>query len=273
VRSVAVGDRVLGTFQTACGTCRFCRRGAFHKCDESRTFGHGAALGALQGTQAELALVPRANLTLRRVPEGLSDDVALFAGDVAGTGYHAIASAGVTPGDTVAVLGLGPVGLMAVQCAVVAGAARVVAIDTVSDRLAMAERFGAQPVHLTEDDPRAAVKAATEGRGVDVCVDAVGDPRALELAIRLTSRCGVVSVVGVYAERCEVHMGLVWIKSLELRTGHANVIAHLDPVLALLAAGRLDPSPLVTHHMALADAPDAYALYDRREALKIVLTP
>jgi threonine dehydrogenase-like Zn-dependent dehydrogenase len=173
----------------------------------------------------------------------------------------------------VAVLGLGPVGLMAVQCAIVAGAARVVAVDTVAERLAMAERFGAEPVHLADGDPRAAVKAATEGRGADVSVEAVGDPRALDLAIRLTARTGVVSVVGVFAERCEVHMGLVWIKSLEVRTGHANVIAHLDPVLALLAAGRLDPSPLVTHHMALADAPEAYALYDRREALKIVLTP
>jgi 2-desacetyl-2-hydroxyethyl bacteriochlorophyllide A dehydrogenase len=273
VTGVAVGDRVLGCFQSACGTCFFCRRGNFHKCDESRTFGHGATLGSLQGTQAELALVPHANLTLRRVPAGLSNDVALFAGDVMGTGYHATAAAGVKAGDTVAVLGLGPVGLCAVQAARVAGATQVIAVDTVPQRLEMAERFGAQPVHLTEEDPRAAVKGATEGRGVDVAVEAVGDPRALELAVRLTAKCGTVSVVGVYAERCEVHMGLVWIKALQMRTGHANVIAHLDAVLALLASGDLDPTPLVTHHMPLADAPEAYALYDRREALKIVLTP
>jgi 2-desacetyl-2-hydroxyethyl bacteriochlorophyllide A dehydrogenase len=273
VTGVSVGDRVLGCFQTACGTCFFCRRGDYHKCDESRTFGHGAGLGSLQGTQAELALVPHANLTLRRVPEGLSDDVALFAGDVMGTGYHAITGAGVRAGDTVAVLGLGPVGLCAVQAATVAGASRVIAIDSVSDRLEMARSFGAQPVHLEEDDPRAAIKAATGGRGVDVSVDAVGNPAALEMAIRLTSRCGVVSVIGVYAERCEVHMGLVWIKALTMRTGHANVIAHLDPVLALMAAGKLDPAPLVTHHMPLAQAPEAYELYDRREALKIVLQP
>jgi 2-desacetyl-2-hydroxyethyl bacteriochlorophyllide A dehydrogenase len=273
VTSVAVGDRVLGTFQVACGTCFFCREGHFHKCDHSRTFGHGATLGALQGTQAELALVPHANLALRRVPEGLSNDVALFAGDVMGTGYHATAGAGVRAGDVVAVLGLGPVGLCAVQAAHVAGAARVIAIDTVEQRLEMARRFGAEPVHLTEEDPRAAVKAATEGRGVDVAVEAVGDPRALELAIRLARKCGTVSVVGVYAERVEVHMGLAWIKSIDVVMGHANVIAHLDPVLSLLAAGRLDPSPLVTHHMPLADAAEAYALYDRREALKIVLEP
>ena len=122
-----------------------------------------------------------------------------------------------------------------------AGAAHVIAIDTVADRLEMARRFGAQAVHLTEEDPRAAVKDATAGRGVDVAVDAVGDPRALELAIRLARKCGTVSVVGVYAERCEVHMGLAWIKALTIRTGHANVIRHLDPVLELLAAGKLDP--------------------------------
>jgi 2-desacetyl-2-hydroxyethyl bacteriochlorophyllide A dehydrogenase len=273
VHSVSVGDRVLGCFQVACGTCFFCRAGNYHKCETSRTFGHGATLGNLQGTQAELALVPHANLSLRRVPENLTDDVALFAGDVMGTGYHSVVTAGVKPGDTVAVLGLGPVGLCAVQAARVAGAAQVIAVDTVEARLEMAKSFGAQAVHLTEEDPRAAVKAATAGRGVDVTVEAVGDPRALELAIRLTSKCGVVSVVGVYAERCEVHMGLLWIKALKMHTGHANVIAHLDPVLNLLASGDLDPRPLVTHHMKLHDAPEAYELYDRREALKIVLNP
>jgi 2-desacetyl-2-hydroxyethyl bacteriochlorophyllide A dehydrogenase len=273
VREVAVGDRVLGCFQSACGRCFFCRRGAFHKCEESRTFGHGTALGSLPGTQAEQALVPNADLVLRRVPQGMSDDVALFAGDVMGTGYHAVVESGLRPGDVAAVLGLGPVGLCAVQAALAVGAAQVIAVDSVSDRLAMAESFGARPVHLTDDDPRAAAREASEGRGVDVCVDAVGDPRALELALRLTRKCGTVQAIGVYAERCEVHMGLLWIKALRLCSGHANVIGHVDSVLALMSAGRLDPSPLVTHHMSLEQAPEAYALYDRREALKIVLNP
>jgi 2-desacetyl-2-hydroxyethyl bacteriochlorophyllide A dehydrogenase len=271
VTSVSVGDQVLGCFQVACGTCYFCRHGNFHKCDSSRTFGHGATLGSLQGTQADKALVPRANLTLRRVPEGLSKDVALFAGDVMGTGYHATQQ--VRPGDTAVVLGLGPVGLCAVQAARVAGAAQVVAIDTVAERLEMARTFGAQPVHLTEESPRDEIKRLTGGRGADVVVEAVGNPQALELAIRLASKCGVVSIVGVYAERCEVHMGLAWIKALTVHTGQANVIGHLDRVLALMGAGVLDPGPLVSHHMSLADAPAAYELYDRREALKIVLEP
>jgi 2-desacetyl-2-hydroxyethyl bacteriochlorophyllide A dehydrogenase len=273
VSSVAAGDRVLGCFQVACSTCWHCRRGEYHKCVASRTFGHGATLGGLQGTQAQLALVPHANLTLRRVPDGLDDDVALFAGDVMGTAYHATVAAGLRAGDTVAVLGLGPVGLCAVQAALVAGAAKVVAIDSVEQRLEMARSFGAQAVHLTEQDPRAEVKTATEGRGVDLAVEAVGDAPALDMAIRLARPAGTVSIVGVYAERVEVHMGLAWIKSLKMVMGQANVIAHLDPVLEMLAAGRLDPSPLVSHHMPLQDAPDAYALYDQREALKIVLRP
>ena len=270
---VSEGDRVLGCYCSACGNCFFCRRGDYHKCDDGRVFGHGKTLGSLQGAQAEQVLVPHANLTLRRMPEGMSDEAALFAGDVMGTGYHAVADAGLEPGDLVAVLGLGPVGLCAVQAARAAGAASVIAVDSVEDRLRMAESFGAQPVHLTEDDPRQAVKQATGGRGVDVAVDAVGHPDALELACRLARKAGTVSAIGVYAERIQVHMGIVWIKALTLKTGHANVIGHVDRVLAMMTAGVLDPGPLVTHHMGLADAAEAYAVYDRREALKIVMRP
>ncbi len=273
VTRVGVGDRVLGTYCTACGECFFCARGDFHKCDNGRVFGHGKLLGELQGAQAEFLLVPTADLTLRKIPEGMTDDVALFAGDVMGTGFHAVAETGVGDGDAVAVLGLGPVGLCAVQAAFAAGAGKVIAVDTVAERLDMARSFGAEPVHLTEEDPRGAVKAATEGRGVDATIDAVGHPDALDMACRMTRKCGTVSATGVYAERMEVHMGIVWIKALTLKTGHANVMKQVDPVLEALTDGRLDPSPLVTHHMPLDDAAEAYEVYDRREALKIVLTP
>ena len=273
VDRVAVGDRVLGTFHTACATCAPCLRGDYHRCRNGRTFGHGAGLGDLQGAQAEQLLVPRANLTLRRVPEGMSTDVALFAGDVMGTGYHAVAHAGMRAGDTVAVLGLGPVGLCAVQAALAGGAVQVFAIDTVEPRLQMAAAFGATPLHLTEQEPKRAVRAATGGFGVDVAVDAVGDPGPLALAISLARDAGTVSGIGAYSGKGEVPLGLAWLKGLDLRLGLANVIAHVDRVLALLEAGRLDPAPLVSAHMALDEAADAYAIYDRREALKIVLTP
>jgi 2-desacetyl-2-hydroxyethyl bacteriochlorophyllide A dehydrogenase len=273
VTEVSVGDRVLGTYGTACGKCFFCERAEFHKCDEARVFGHGETLGSLQGAQAELVLVPHANLALRRIPDGLSDDVALFAGDVMGTAYHAIDSRPLGEGEAAAILGLGPVGLCAVQAAKAAGASEVIAIDSVEDRLAMAESFGATPVHLTEDDPRGKVKELTEGRGVDLAVDAVGHPEALDLACRLARKAGTVSATGVYAERIELHMGIVWIKALTLHSGHANVIGHLDRVVEQLSSGALDPSPLVTHHMTLDEAPEAYRAYDNREALKIVLSP
>src|SRR6476646_4122278 len=233
VDRVAVGVRVLGTFHTACATCASCLRGDYHRCRNGQTFGHGANLGDLQGAQAELLLVPRANLTLRRVPEGMSAEVALFAGD----------------------------------------AVKVFAVDTVEERLGMAERFGATPLHLTEQEPKKAVRAATEGLGVDVVVDAVGDPGPLALAISLARDAGTVSGIGAYAGRGEVPLGLAWLKGLQLRLGLANVIAHVDRVLALIEAGKLDPSPLVTNHMSLDEAGEAYRVYDNREALKIVLTP
>src|ERR687892_1221259 len=273
VTQVAEGDRVLGCYCSACGNCFFCRRGDFHKCDEGRVFGHGKTLGSLQGAQADQVLVPHANLTLRRVPDGMSDDAALFAGDVMGTGYHSVVSGGVRPGDTVVVLGLGPVGLCAAQAARASGAAQVIAVDSVSERLAVAQEFGAHAVHLTEEDPRAAVKDATDGRGADLVVDAVGHPDVLDTACRMARKSGTVSVVGVYAERCEVHMGVVWIKALTLRTGHANVIAHVDSVLAMMQAGLLDPTPLVSRHMKLDEAPEAYEAHANREALEIVIAP
>jgi 2-desacetyl-2-hydroxyethyl bacteriochlorophyllide A dehydrogenase len=273
VERVAVGDRVLGCFKTACGICALCLRGEYHRCLRGRTFGHGANLGDLQGAQAEQLLVPNANLTLRPVPEGMSDDVALFAGDVMGTGYHAIAHAGTRSGDTVAVLGLGPVGLCAIQAALAAGASQVFAIDTVEARLAMAAAFGARALHLTEQDPKREVRTATGGLGVDVAVDAVGDPAPLAMAVSLARDAGIVSGIGAYDGRFEVPMGLAWLKGLQLRLGLANVVGHVDRVLALMEAGKLDPGPLVTHHMPLDEASEAYRLFANREALKIVLTP
>ncbi|MDX6669691.1 MAG: hypothetical protein QOI91_54 [Solirubrobacteraceae bacterium] len=273
VTRVKPGDRVTGSFVTACGHCFFCARGDFHHCVEQRIFGHGKISGDLQGAQAEQVLVPNADMTLRRVPDGLADDVALFAGDVMNTGVFAVRSAGVTEGESVVVLGLGPVGLCAVQAARHAGAETVLAVDAVDERLEMARTFGAIPVHLTEEDPRAEIKAHTEGRGADVGIEAVGTPQALDMAIRLTRRAGRLAVIGVHGQPCEVHMGLLWNKSLTVTTGLSNVLAHFDDVLALLAAGELDPGPLVQRHMNLSEAEEAYAAYDRREALKIVLTP
>jgi 2-desacetyl-2-hydroxyethyl bacteriochlorophyllide A dehydrogenase len=273
VDRVVVGDRVVGCFHTACATCTPCLRGDYHRCSNGQTFGHGSHLGNLQGAQVERLLVPRANLTLRQVPDSVSSDVALFAGDVMGTAFHAISYGGMRSGDTVAVLGLGPVGLCAVQAAVAGGAVQVFAIDSVEERLQMAASFGATPLHLTEQDAKKEVRAATGGAGVDLAVDAVGNPEPLALAISLCRDVGTVSGIGAYSGRVEIPLGLAWLKGLSLRLGVANVIAHVDHVLDLLEAGKLDPAPLVSHHMPLDQASEAYELYDAREALKIVMTP
>ncbi len=246
VTSVAPGDRVTGSFVTACGHCFFCHHGQFHHCTDQRIFGHGKISGDLQGAQAERLVVPRADMTLRKVPDGLADDVALFAGDVMNTGVFAVRSADLQPGESVVILGMGPVGLCTVQAARHAGASKVIAVDGVAERLDVAESFGAIPVHLTEQDPRAEIKTHTEGRGADVGVEAVGTPEALDLALRLTRRAGKLAVIGVHGKPCEIHMGLLWNKSLTVTTGLANVLAHFDDTLGLLAAGELDPSPLVT---------------------------
>jgi 2-desacetyl-2-hydroxyethyl bacteriochlorophyllide A dehydrogenase len=273
VHRVAVGDRVLSCFQSACGTCFHCLRSEYQKCEQGRYFGLGAAAGGINGTQAEAVLVPNADFCLRRVPDGMADDVALFAGDVLSTGFHSVHEAGVDAGDAVAVMGLGAVGLCAVQSAFASGASRVFAIDSVEDRLALARSFGATPLHMGEVDVRKAIRDETGGRGVDLAVDAVGHPDVLENAIRMTRACGTVSLIGVYATRCEVHMGLAWYKSLRIVGGQANPIRHVDTVLRMLEAGHLAPASIVSHHMALEDAAEAYAIFDRREATKIVLTP
>ena len=275
VERVAVGDRVLGCFHTACATCTPCLRGDYHRCEHGQTFGHGSHLGDLQGAQAEQLLVPRANLTLRRVPEGMSDEVALFAGDVMGTGYHAVAHAGMRAGDTVAVLGLGPVGLCAVQAALAGGAAEVFAIDSV-ERAAGDGGARSAPRRCTSPrrTPKRAVRAATEGARRRRRRRRGRRPRRRWRWRSASARdAGTVSGIGAYAGKGEVPLGLAWLKGLTLRLGLANVIAHVDRVLGLLEAGKLDPAPLVTHHMKLDEAAEAYALYDRREALKIVLTP
>lgn len=273
VQGVAEGDRVLGSFFAACGRCRSCRNALYHQCERLRVFGFGVALGDLQGTQAEQALIPNADLTLRKISPGLSEGAALFAGDVMSTAYHGISAGGLQPGGTCAVVGLGPVGLCSIQVARAAGASQVLAFDTVADRLEMARRLGAVPVHVVEEDFEAALREHADPRGVDLAVEAVGNPSAFDLCCRLARREGAVSVVGIYSKSIEAPMGLVWGKNLTVVAGRANVIGHLDNVLALLESGVIDPTPLVTREMPLAEAEEAYAVYDRREALKIVLRP
>jgi len=222
VSRVAVGDRVLGTYGVACGECFFCQREDVHKCDFARVFGHGKALGDLQGPRPSSSWFPHANLALRKVPEALSDDVALFAGDVMGTGFHAIDSRPLGAGETAAILGLGPVGLCAVQAAKAAGAAEVN-----RDRTRWRTASGwpspsrATPVHLTEQDPRGEVRSSSPRAGASTSPwRRSATPRRSIWLCAWQRKAGTVSVTGVYAERAQVHMGVLWIKALTLTSGH-----------------------------------------------------
>ena len=275
VTSVAPGDRVIVAFDIACGTCWFCRRGETQLCDEAAALGAGTFGGDLPGAQAERVRVPFADVNLLGVPEGLDDERALFVGDVLTTGFYAASIAGIDPDETVAVVGMGPVGFFAAQAARALGAKAVYALDLDPDRLALAERVGAIPVDVTARHPATALAEATEGRGADVVIEAVGSPTAFESAVNVVRRGGRVVVVGVYAgETVEVQLGVYWARALELRfVGLCPVHAWWHRALAEVIAGTIDPTPLISHRLPLEDAPRGYELFDRREATKVVLIP
>ncbi len=268
------GDRVVGAFHTACGTCWFCRRRLYHHCEAMRLFGFGTAFGNLRGAQAERVAVPNADLALLPIPDGIDDMRALFVGDILTTAHQAVRNAAFNPGDTVAIIGCGPVGLLAQRCALLQGAGAVYALDRDAARLKIAAAHGAIPVNIDEQDPLAILLGATGSRGPDAVVECVGAEAALTAAIQLVRRAGVVSVAGVFTENIPLFpYGLLWIKDARLAGGLCNVLAHWSDALALVEHGRIDPSTVVSHELSLAEAPEAYRLFDRREALKVVLRP
>ncbi|HWF75457.1 MAG TPA: alcohol dehydrogenase catalytic domain-containing protein [Solirubrobacteraceae bacterium] len=273
VSAVGIGDRVVGAFATACGHCRACATGQFQHCEHGALFGLGSGARTLPGTQADLALIPHADVTLRRIPAELTDHDALFAGDVLATAFHAIEAGGLRPGDACAVIGLGPVGLCAAMVALTGGARVVLALDKVPGRLEIAASLGAVAVDVRDPAFRDAVRRATGPAGAAVVVEAVGSSRALGTACEIAGTGATISVAGMFAEPVAVDMGLVFAKGLRIVAGVANVLGHIDRVLAMLCARQLTPGTLITHELALDEAPEAYRAFDRQEALKVLLRP
>lgn len=275
VTAFAPGDRVVVAFHVTCGACWFCRRGETALCEDFRNLGAGAFSGGLAGTQAGLVRVPNADANLLSVPEGLDDEAALFLGDVLTTGFYGAALAAVAPGETLAVVGAGPVGICAIQAAVALGAERVVALDREPDRLSLAEAAGAVPVDVSARNPQMAVARMTDDRGADVVIDAVGHPAAYASAIDVVRRGGRVVVLGMYTgEVAEVALGVYWARALTVRfAGVTPVHAWWERARDELVVGRLDPRPLVSHRLPLEEAARGYELFDRREATKVLLSP
>lgn len=275
VRGVAVGDRVAISFVIACGTCWFCRAGQTQLCEDFRNLGAGIFGGGLGGAQAELVRVPHADVNLLALPEGLEEERALFLGDVLTTGVYAAGVAEVGPGQTVAVIGAGPVGFFAAQAALARGVEAVHVLDVLPDRLALAERVGAVPLDVGARNPQMALAAATGDRGADVVIEAVGHPRAFETALEVVRRGGRLVVVGMYAgEQVQVPLGVWWARALDVRfAGICPVHAWWRRAMEDLLAGRIDPLPLISHRLPLEQAPLGYELFASRRATKVLLSP
>jgi threonine dehydrogenase-like Zn-dependent dehydrogenase len=277
VKRVHKGDRILAPFNISCGSCDWCRRGLTSQCSTTGRAVFGGRFGHVYpGGQAEAIRVPFADFMCETIPAGMSDEDVFFLGDILSTGYFCAESAGIRPGDTVAVLGAGPVGLFALQSAQLFGPSRVYVVDRVGYRLKLAEEFGGTPVNLDAGDPVEQLRALTGGRGPDAVLECVGHEVPFSQAILAVRAGGTVSSVGVYVE---TSIGFpardAFFKDLTLRMGICNARNYIVPLIPLIQAGKLKPTRIITHTIGLDEAPHGYAIFDRKEdrAIKVMLKP
>lgn len=316
-RKLKVGDRVVVPFTIICGECEQCRRGNYSVCERSnrnkevadKLFGHTTAglfgythlTGGYDGGQAEYVRVPYADSGPVKVPAGLSDEQALFLGDILPTGWQAAMQCDIQPDDTVAVWGAGPVGQFAIRSAVLMGARQVVAIDRVPERLAMAEAGGAIAINFDEQSVPERLAELTAGKGPEKCIDAVGmeahatrsidslydrakqavmletdRPHVLREMIYVCRPAGTLSVPGVYSGLIDkIPFGAAMNKGLTIRTGQTHVNRWIDDLLRRIEDGQIDPSFVVTHTAGLEAGPDMYKTFRDKEdgCIKVVLKP
>ncbi|MFH1058759.1 MAG: alcohol dehydrogenase catalytic domain-containing protein [Pseudomonadota bacterium] len=275
VRRVSLGQRVSVPAAIWCGTCPTCRQGAFQYCPHGGVWGGGDVFGkGLQGAQTALVRVPFADPCLVPIPDSVPDEQAVFVGDVFATGFHGASQGGIRPGDTVAVFGCGPIGLAAVISAQLFGPSRVIAMDMLANRLELARRFGAETVDVSQADPVALLREATGGEGVDVAIEAIGSPDALLMALGAVRRGGMVSVVGLFPGPIEFPIQQMAYYGVRLAMGLGDV-STMPRLMRLLESGRVDLSPLVTHTFPLAQALEAYELFEHHkdQCLKVLLKP
>ena len=273
VKSVRVGDRVLVSCITACGACRFCRQGRYGQC----LGGGGWILGHLiDGTQAEYVRVPFADTSTYPVPPGVADEDILMMSDILPTGYEVgVLNGRVQPGDVVAIVGAGPIGLSAIMGAQLFSPSHIVAIDLADSRLEAAKQFGADvTVNNGREDPLEVIKGLTGGLGADVAIEAVGVPATFELAATLIRPGGHVANIGVHGQPATLHLEQLWSRDVTITTGLVDT--YSTPTLLRLIGHQLDVGRFVTHHFAMDDFLAAYDTFARAAdtgALKVVVTP
>ncbi len=273
VTTLKPGDHVLVPAITSCGRCGPCKRGMAAHCKGAGgigwIFGH-----LINGLQAEYARVPFAETSVHLVPEGVSDEQVLFLADILPTGYEiGVQNGGVKPGDAVAVVGAGPVGLAAMMTAELAGAARIIAVDLAASRLRHAERFGATHTVVGGDDAMQQILDLTDGEGVDVAIEAVGVPATFDLCTRIVRPGGTVANVGVHGAPTTLHLEELWIKNITITTGLVSG-STIPTLLRLARDGRIEAEKLGTHHFPLNEIEKAYDVFgaaDTHDALKVVL--
>ena len=272
-KNVRPGDRVLVSCITSCGACRFCREGRYGQC----IGGGGWILGhKIDGTQAEYVRVPFADNSTHPAPTGVEDEELLMLADILPTGYEVgVLNGRVSPGDVVAVVGAGPIGLAAIVGARLYSPSHIVAIDKADTRLDAAKQFGADIVVNNDwEDAVEVVASLTEGLGADVAVEAVGVPSTFELAAALVRPGGHVANIGVHGEPATLHLEDLWIKDVTITTGLVDTFST-PSLLKLLAGRQVDAHRFVTHHFAMDDFLDAYDVFARAGetgALKVVVT-
>ena len=274
VRGFRAGERVLVSGVIGCGECRACAGGHPVRCERHgvRVFGNSREL---PGGQAEAVAVPAADFALLRIPDGVTNEQAVLLTDILPTGYYGARNAEIRPGQSVAVVGLGPVGQCALDCAQLFGPARVFAIDRVPERLAAARAKGAIAIDGASD-PLGQVLAATAGQGVDAVIEAVGADETISLSLQLVRVAGVVSVIGVSTNFAfPFNMLAALMKDLTFRIGICPVPELWDDLVPLVQAGRLRPESVFTHRLPLSKGAEAYALFDSRSdgVMKILLDP
>jgi len=273
VRNVRAGDHVLVSCIAGCGTCRFCREAHYGQC----TGGGGWALGhTINGVQAEYARVPFGDLSTHLLPANVSDEAAVLLADILPTSYEVGVLAGkVRPGDVVAIVGAGPIGLAAVMTAKLYSPSRIVVIDPAAPRRDAAKSLGADVVlDATTDDVAEIVSSLTGGLGADVAMEAVGIPETFEMCAQLVRPGGHVANIGVHGAPATLHLETLWIKDVTITTGLVDTMTT-PTLLRLLADGQIDPTPIITHRFGLDQMMEAYDVFgapSETGALKVVLS-
>lgn len=272
VRTHRVGDHILVAGGSGCGGCRPCRLGQVNMCERGQGTAYGISAG-MQGGHAEYLEVRFADDGAAVIPEGITDEQALLLTDALATGYYGVIMAQVSPGDTVAVIGQGPIGLMAAEAAMAVGASRVFTIDPVSSRRLPSAAIGATPLH--PDDAEAAIQEATKGVGVDAVIEAVGAGSTAKQAIKLVRLGGRISVLGILQADTPIPMHIAQQKSVVVHVGIAGVAATWPQLIPLVQAGRIKGQGLFTHSFSLSKGAEAFRLFDSREdsVVKILMRP